>query len=126
MENSGDFNFNNHFSARTKKFALSICKIVDKCSSRESTRTITKQLVRSGTSVAANFRAASRARSHAEYYSKICIVVEECDESLFWFELLEDLLPDKNQDICKIKAEALELLKVFSVTKKKLKNNNTK
>ena len=126
MEKSGDFNFNNHFCARTKKFAISVCKLVDTFPFKESTKAITKQLVRSSTSVAANFRAASRARSSAEYYSKICIVVEECDETLFWLELLKDLLTDKNSDICKIKNESLELLKVFSVTKKKLKTHHNK
>ena len=83
-------------------------------------------MVRSGTSVSVNFRAASRARSSAEYYSKICIVVEECDETLFWLELLEEILTVKNQEFSTIKNEAIELLKIFSVTKKKLKTNQNK
>ena len=53
-------------------------------------RSIYKQLIRSSTSVAANFHAAIRARSQAEYYSKICIVVEECDETYFWLDWLMD------------------------------------
>ena len=126
MEKAVEFNFNNHFCFRTKNFALSVCKLLDTFSYKESTKSITKQLIRCGTSVAANFRAASRARSHAEYYSKICIVVEECDETLFWLELLENLVKEGNKDILKNKKEALELLKVFSVTKKKRKTNNTK
>jgi four helix bundle protein len=123
MEKSGEFNFNNHFCDRTKKLALSICKMVDCLIFTESTRIIGKQLLRSSTSVAANFRAASRGRSPAEYYSKICIVVEECDETLFWLEMLKDLNKMENKDLLFISKEALELLKVFSTTKKKLKSN---
>lgn len=126
MEKSGEFNFNNHFCSRTKNFSILICKFVDLLPLKESTRTITRQMVRSGTSVSVNFRAASRARSSAEYYSKICIVVEECDETLFWLELLEEILTVKNQEFSTIKNEAIELLKIFSVTKKKLKTNQNK
>jgi four helix bundle protein len=123
MENSGDFNFNNHFCHRTKTFALSVCKLIDTFSATESINVIKKQLIRSGTSLAANFRAASRARSTAEYYSKICIVVEETDESLFWIEMLEDLIKTDKQQLISVKTEVTELLKVFSTTKKNLKSN---
>ena len=113
--------YNDQFMGRTKRFAINLCKIFDDLPKKESTRVITRQLLWSGTSIAANFRAATRARSAAEYYSKLCIVVEECDETVFWLELIEELVPPDNQKFIELCKEASELLKVFSMTKKKLK-----
>jgi four helix bundle protein len=79
------------------------------------------QIIRSGTSVAANFRAACRSRSPQEYYSKLCIVVEECDETLFWLEFIEETYSLSNEKIKLLQKEAAELLAVFSTTKRKLK-----
>jgi four helix bundle protein len=73
---------------RTKKFALMIIKLVEDLPNNLAGRTIGKQIIRSGTSVAANYRAACRARSTADFVSKITIVEEESDESLFWLELI--------------------------------------
>lgn len=75
---------------RTKKFALLIIKIVEELPNTKTGNTIGNQLIRSGTSVAANYRTACRARSNADFISKITIVEEESDESLFWLELIED------------------------------------
>ena len=114
--------FNNKYCKRTKNLAIAVCKEFNAAQSKESTRVVVRQILRSATSVAANFRAASRARSRAEYYSKICIVVEECDETLFWLEILNeaDLYP-KGRLVEKI-VESNELLKIFSTTKKKLRD----
>jgi four helix bundle protein len=68
---------------RTKKFALMIIKLVEDLPNNLAGRTIGNQIIRSGTSVAANYRAACRARSTADFVSKITIVEEESDESLF-------------------------------------------
>jgi len=73
--------FNNKYCERTKLFTIQLVKTLDWVQGREATRVIIRQILRSGTSISANFRAASRACSKAEYYSKICIVVEECDET---------------------------------------------
>ncbi|MCX6249291.1 MAG: four helix bundle protein [Bacteroidetes bacterium] len=116
-------NFNEKFRKRTKQFAIKICKLFNEPTKKESTRIIIRQLIRSGTSLAANFWAASRSRSSAEYYAKLCIVVEETDETLFWFELLEETGLSNIKEISELKLEAEELLKVFSTTKKKLKDN---
>ncbi len=78
------------FSAKTKAFALRIVKLVDALPADHVSRTLGRQLLRSGTSVAANYRAAGRARSRAEFVAKLGIVEEECDETLFWLELLAD------------------------------------
>jgi four helix bundle protein len=119
MEND----FNNKYCERTKFFTIQLVRTLDLYHTREATRVIIRQILRSGTSISANFRAASRARSKAEYYSKICIVVEECDETLFWLEILLEtdlLLKDK---LLPLQKETTELLKIFSTTRKTLKNN---
>ena len=115
--------FNNKYCERTKVFAIQICKIFNDYQNKEATRIVIKQILRSGTAVAANFRAATRARSKAEYFSKICIVVEECDETVFWFEILSEAGLIPAEKIIQLQKESMELLKIFSSTKKKLKSN---
>jgi four helix bundle protein len=73
---------------RTKQLSLRVVKLFQALPKTEEARIMGKQLLRSATSVAANYRAACRARSQAEFFSKISIVVEEADETLFWLELL--------------------------------------
>ena len=116
--------YNQKYSLRTKKFAVSIIKFyANHCKKTEELRVIGKQFLRSGTSVASNFRAYTRGRSVADRYSKMCIVVEEVDETLFWFELIEEAeLLDKTL-FSSIMQESLELLKIFSVTRSKIKTN---
>lgn len=76
------------YRTRTKQFALRIIRLVDALHSDRVSRTLGAQLLRSGTSVAANYRSAQRARSAAEFAAKMGIVEEEADESVFWMELL--------------------------------------
>lgn len=119
----GDYSyFNQNLRARTKKFAVSIILFYAKyCKQTEELRVIGKQLLRSGTSVAANFRAFTRVRSEAEKFSKLCIVVEETDETQFWLELIEEAnLLDKSIYF-EIKNESDELIKIFTATKNKMK-----
>lgn len=73
---------------RTKKFALRIIKLVDSLPNTLVGRTIGGQLIRSGTSVSANYRAACRGRSKAEFIAKLGIVEEEADESCHWLEMI--------------------------------------
>ena len=73
---------------RTKQFALQIIKFVERLPKTNTTRVIGGQLVKSGTSVGANYRASCRARSTADFISKMGIVEEEADECLYWLELL--------------------------------------
>jgi four helix bundle protein len=115
--------FNNKYCERTKLFTIQLVRMLDFVQSREATRVIIRQILRSGTSISANFRAASRARSKAEYYSKICIVVEECDETLFWFEILSEAALIPKDKLIPLQNETIELLKIFSSTRKKLKQN---
>lgn len=81
---------NEELKRRTKDFALRIIKLVDSLPNTLPARTIGNQLIRSGTSVPANYRAACRARSNADFIAKLGIVEEETDESVFWVEMLVD------------------------------------
>jgi four helix bundle protein len=99
---------------RTKQFALRIIKLVEALPKTITGQAICDQLVRSGTSIGANDRAACRGRSKTEFNSKLHIVLEESDESLFWLELIKEtnLLP-KNK-IRSILSEANELTAIFA------------
>jgi four helix bundle protein len=119
MEQENDFN--EKYRVRTKRFAIEICRLFKDIQNGESKKIIVRQLIRSGTSVAANFRAATRARSLAEYYAKICIVVEECDETQFWFEILAELNLCNKEQIDHLYKENSDLLRILTTTKKKLK-----
>ena len=109
---------------RTKKFALMIIKLVNELPNTKVGNTIGYQLIRSGTSVAANYRASCRARSTADFVSKITIVEEECDESLLWLELVleSDLL--RNELLLVIIREANELTAIFTASGKTAKQNS--
>ncbi|GBD92905.1 hypothetical protein BMS3Abin05_00480 [bacterium BMS3Abin05] len=99
---------------RTKQFALRIIKVADALPRTAAGRTIGNQLIRSGTSVGANYRAACRGRSKAEFGAKLHIVLEEADESVFWLELIVEagLLPaDKIKSLLD---EANELTAIFA------------
>ena len=75
---------------RTKLFAIRIVKLFRSLPRTEEARVIGRQMLRSGTSVAANYRAVCRARSKAEFIAKVGVVVEEADETVLWLELLVD------------------------------------
>ncbi len=85
----------NELKQRTKQFALRIMRLVDALPKTTTGRAIGNQIIRSGTSVGANYRAACRARSKAEFAAKLGIVAEEADETCFWLELITEgaLLP---------------------------------
>lgn len=80
----------NELQSRTKTFALRNIKLTEALPKNQTGKVIGNQLLRCGTSVAANYRAACRARSRAEFIAKLGIVVEEVDESCFWLELIID------------------------------------
>jgi four helix bundle protein len=101
---------------RTKKFAVRVIKAFTRLAKNEATRTIGRQLLRSGTSLAANYRAACPARSGADFTSKITIVTEETDETLFWFELLVESKLISVKLVEPLIAECAELLKIFSAS----------
>ncbi len=102
--------------ARTKRFALRIIKVFRALPKTEEARIIGKQLFRAGTSVAANYRAVCRARSKADFISKIGVVVEETDESVFWLELLVDAEIVKKEKLSLLMKEGNELLAIFAAS----------
>ena len=101
---------------RRKKFAVRVIKAFTRLPKNEATRTVDRQFLRSGTSLAANYRAACRARSAADFISKIAIVTEETDETLFWFELLVESNLINVKLVEPLMSECDELLKIFSVS----------
>ena len=105
--------------SRTKKYSIAVITLTDDLYDYKNRRTILNQLLRSSTSVGANYRAACRARSDREFYSKMCIVVEEADETIYWLELLLDTvsLKAKMTMIQQLLKEANELTAIFSKSK---------
>ena len=93
---------------------MQVIKIFRFLPKTEEARIIGKQLLRSSTSVATNYRAACRARSHAEFISKIGVVVEEADETVFWMELLIEGSIFDTKDLHEALTEAKELLAIFA------------
>lgn len=106
---------------RTKSFTISILNLIDNLPTKNSTKIIANQLGRSGSSVGANYRASLRARSDNEYVSKLNIVLEESDESLFWLEVLQELNVLNNNELHELLIEANELTAIFVTTLKNTK-----
>ena len=100
--------------SRTKRFALRVLVLIDRLPNTIGGRVLANLLARSATSVGANYRASCRARSRAEFASRLGIVAEEADESLYWLELIRDgnFVPEKK--IASLVAEADELTAIFT------------
>jgi four helix bundle protein len=110
--------------SRTKKFAIEVLKLVDKFpSNKKSANIIANQLGRSASSIAANYRAACRARSHNEFIAKIGIVEEEADESIFWLEVAKETNNLQEQVAENFLKEAKELTAIFTASAKTSKKN---
>jgi four helix bundle protein len=108
---------------RTKQFALRVIKLVAALPKTIEGRVIANQLVRCGTSVAANYRATCRARSQSEFIAKIGVVLEEADETQLWLELIIEakLLPLSRVE--PLIAEASELVAIFVASRKSAASN---
>ncbi|MGO8788365.1 MAG: four helix bundle protein [Terriglobia bacterium] len=102
--------------ARTKQFAIRIVRVFKNLPKSDEARIIGKQLLRAGTSVAANYRAVCRARSKAEFISKMGVVVEEADETVFWLELLVETSIIPAARLRELLSEANELLAIFAAS----------
>ena len=102
--------------ARTMQFALDVCGLIKQLPTEEPGPTVKRQLAKSSTSVAFNYRAACRSRSHAEYTARIAIVAEESDETLGWLEFASaaKLLPTAS--LTDRVREAKELCAIFSAS----------
>jgi len=102
--------------ARTKDFAIRIVRVFKSLLKNDEARIIGKQLLRAGTSVAANYRAVCRSRSKAEFISKMSVVVEEADETAFWLELLFETRIIAEARLRDLLSEANELLAIFAAS----------
>ena len=100
------------FKKRTKLFALDIIRLFQSLPKTDEARILGKQLLRSATSIASNYRASCRARSEAEFFSKISIVVEEADEALFWLVLLLESGIADSENLSVLLKEAEEIVKI--------------
>jgi four helix bundle protein len=103
---------------RTKRFALRIIRLFRYLPRTTEAQALGKQLLRSGTSVGANYRAAGRGRSKAEFVAKMGIVVEEADETVFWIECLIESGIVKSDLLNDLLAEANELLAIFAASQR--------
>lgn len=98
------------FIARTKAYSLRIIRLMGSRPKDDVARTLGHQLLRAGCSVSANYQAASRAKSRADFTAKMAIVEEECDETFHWLELLVDSDRVKSEKVALLKQEDVEIL----------------
>ena len=111
---------------RTKKFALKIIELIESLPKKKTADVIGRQLSEAGTSVGANYRAACRARSLADFISKMGIVEEEADETIYWMELLIESGLVQKDDISHLIEEANQILAMTVSSIKTAKSRNRK
>lgn len=116
-----DNNYNQIFAKRIKDLSVDIINQLSELPYSDKVSVIRKQIFRSSSSSASNYRAMCRARSLKERYSKICIVVEEADETLFWIEFMQDTRMGSETILGKWFAEAEEIVKATASYKRYLK-----
>lgn len=107
---------------RTKNFALRIIRMSRAIPTTREANIINSQILRSATSMAANYRAVGRARSKAEFIAKLGVVIEESDETVFWLELLAESGIVNPSKLTQLLAEANQLLSIFSASRRTAKS----
>jgi four helix bundle protein len=113
------------FKARTKKLAVAIIKQMDTLPHSRAADVIARQVIRSGTSIGANYRAASRAKSTADMINKLKIVEEEADETEYWLEILVETGLLSQEQIANIHKETDEILAMTVASIKTLRNRKS-
>jgi four helix bundle protein len=108
---------------RTQRFAVDIIKFVETLPSNRSLNVLVNQLLRSSSSVGANYRSACKRKSTADFINKIIISEEEADESIYWLELMEESGLVNNNSLLTLKKEATELTAIFTAIGKTAKEN---
>lgn len=109
---------------RTKEFAKLIINLFRNLPATEEARMVGRQLFRSGTSVAANYRAACRGKSKADFMAKLSIALEECDETLFWLEMLVETEMMPKERLASLMDETNQLVAIFVASLKTAKQNH--
>ena len=118
MNNGDKLDRSEQLKKRTKQLALRVIHLFKAIPRGEEARIIGRQVLRSGTSVGANYRAACRARTSKEFVSKIRIVVEEADETVYWLELLVEAAIVTKRRLENLYVEANELLAIFAASQR--------
>jgi len=121
MEQNGKVQFNEQLRERTMNLAAEVRDLLKSKIISSIDRPILQQIIRSSSSVAANYRSATRGRSDAEFYSKLCIVVEECDETKFWLDYLVRLRVLNESETEVLRNEAEQLVRLFASIKRTMK-----
>jgi four helix bundle protein len=111
---------------RTIQFALEIVRLFRMLPQTKEAQVIGNQVLRSGTSVGANYRATCRARSKAEFIAKVGNVVEEADETGFWLDLMERAQILRKEQLAKLRGEAGELLAIFAASQRTARSSMTR
>ena len=117
--------FRENLKLRLRKFVLDLIKLCQEIPYSQESKIIINQLLRSGSSVYANYRASNRARSKAEFFSKMSIVVEESDETEMWLELLISSEICNNSESNRLHKESIEILKIMATARKNLKEDSS-
>lgn len=112
------------FKERTKKLAVAIIKQMDKLPKSRAADVVAKQIIRSGTSIGANYRAACRAKSTADMINKMKIVEEESDETMYWIEILADAELAPKEQIRDLYKETSEILAMTIASIKTLRSRS--
>ena len=110
--------FIEEMKVRTMRFAVNVIKLCNTLKKGKASDVVSYQIVKAASSTAANYRAACRARSKSEFFSKICIVVEESDETEYWLELIKESVLSNNDELLnQLIKEANEITKIMSAAK---------
>lgn len=116
----------NEILKRTKLFAIDCWKFCEKVPKTREYNAFVNQLIRSSSSVGANYRASQRAKSKADFINKLKIVEEEVDESVYWLEIFEEVSTNFSKEIKILKKEGSELLAIIVASINTAKRNNSK
>ena len=108
---------------RTQLFAVNVIRFVESQSGGRALNILTNQLLRSSTSIGANYRSACKGKSTADFINKIVIVEEEADESVYWFDLILESELVSSELIIPLRKEAIELTAIFTAIGKTAKEN---
>lgn len=122
MDNNSWIEYKKQIRERLKVFALNILKLSDTLPKSERARILNRQITRSGTSTYANYRAALRGRSKAEFFAKLSIAVEEADETEMWIDLMITPQMIDNKYVKGIHDESMELLRILAPMRRQLSN----